>query len=310
MAGGWSWSIAMTDANVIIDSGRRPLINGVPPIWATAWGKDEFGVYASFSINEVSQRLRWIPPGRFWMGSPGGEAGRYYYERPRHEVTIASGFWMMDTPVRQCLWQAVMDDNPSCFKSPDRPVESVDLEMIQQFLSRLNGEVAGLELALPSEAQWEYACRAGGETATYAGDLEILGVRNAPVLDRIAWYGGNSGVGFELDNGVDSSSWPEKQYPDTPSGTHPVGKKLPNALGLHDMLGNVWEWCADHWHADYDGAPTNASAWIEDDAAADRVVRGGSWGNHARDVRAAYRFHGDPADRHYYLGFRCVRVQS
>jgi|WetSurMetagenome_2_1015567.scaffolds.fasta_scaffold122015_2 formylglycine-generating enzyme required for sulfatase activity len=300
----------MTDANVIIDSGRRPLINGVPPIWATAWGKDEFGVYASFSINEVSQRLRWIPPGRLWMGSPKGEAGRNYNERHRHEVTIASGFWMMDTPVRQCLWQAVMDDNPSRFKSPDRPVESVDWDMIQQFLSRLNSKVAGLELALPSEAQWEYACRAGSETATYAGDLEILGVHNVPVLDRIAWYGGNSGVGFELDNGEDISRRLKKQYPDTPSGTHPVGEKLPNAFGLHDMLGNVWEWCADHWHDNYDGAPTNGSAWIEDDAAADYVMRGGSWSCVARAVRAACRSCFTPSFRSGSVGFRCARVQS
>lgn len=286
------------------------LTNGVPPIWATTWGKDEFGVYAAFYLGEVVQRLRWIPPGRFWMGSPEGEVGRYNDEGPRHQATIASGFWMMDTPVRQYLWQVVMDDNPSRFKSPDRPVESVDWEMIQQFLSRLNGKVAGLELALPSETQWEYVCRAGSETATYAGDLEILGERNAPVLDRIAWYGGNSGVGFELDNGEDNSHWPEKQYPDTPSGTHPVGKKLPNAFGLHDMLGNVWEWCADHWHDDYDGAPTNGSAWIEDDATASRIVRGGSWRDRARGVRAAVLNPGDPAFCSDDVGFRCVRVQS
>jgi formylglycine-generating enzyme required for sulfatase activity len=286
------------------------LINGVLPVWATTWGEDEFGVYAVFHLGEVVQRLRWIPSGRFWMGSPEGEARRCDHEGPRHQATIASGFWMMDTPVRQCLWQAVMDDNPSRFKSPDRPVESVDGDMIQQFLSRLNGKVAGLELALPSEAQWEYACRAGSETATYAGDLEILGDCNAPVLDRIAWYGGNSGVGFKLNNGADSSNWHEKQYPDTPSGTHPVGKKLPNAFGLYDMLGNVWEWCADHWHDNYDGAPTNGSAWIEHDAAARRVMRGGSWRDHVGLVRAAYRDNDDPASSDDDLGFRCVQVQS
>jgi formylglycine-generating enzyme required for sulfatase activity len=296
----------------VIDAGWHPLVNGVPPVWARAWGEDEFGVYAAFYLGDVVQRLRWIPPGRFWMGSPEGEAGRWDYEGPRHLVTIGSGFWMMDAPVRQSLWQAVMGDNPSRFKSPDRPVENVSWEMAGEFLSRLNGRVAGLELALPSEAQWEYACRAGSETATYAGDLEILGAHNAPVLDAIAWYGGNSGVGFDLKEGADSSGWADKQYPDSPSGTHPVGKKHPNAFGLHDMLGNVWEWCADHYHNGYDGAPTDGSAWIDShaDAAADRVMRGGSWIYDARSVRAACRSGDLPASRFVDVGFRCVRVHS
>jgi formylglycine-generating enzyme required for sulfatase activity len=303
----------MTDANV----NPHPLLDGVPPIWATAWGKDEFGAYASFSIGGVSQRLRWISPGRFWMGAPDGEAGRFDDEGPRRQVTLGSGFWMMDTPVRQSLWQAVMDNNPSRFKSPDRPVENVDWAMIKQFLSRLNAKVVGLELVLPTEAQWEYACRAGGEMATYAGDLELLGSRNAPVLDRIAWYGGNSGVGFELENGHNSSDWRGKQYPDSPSGTHLVGQKPPNAFGLHDMLGNVWELCADHWHDGYDGAPTDGSAWIDDDDATRRVVRGGSWYDYARNVRAAGRdcfFSelrlGYEEFRLGCIGFRCVRDQS
>ena len=174
----------------------------------------------------------------------------------------------------------------------------------------MNERVLGLDLSLPSEAQWEYACRAGTAAATYAGDLEILGERNAPVLDGIAWYGGNSGVGFNLDNGEDSSGWPEKQYPDSPSGTHPVGLKKANAFGLYDMLGNVWEWCADHWHETYEGAPVDGSAWLSDGATADRVLRGGSWLAHARHVRAACRLLIHPEYRLDGVGFRCVRVQE
>jgi len=293
----------------IIDASLHPLVDGEPPEWASGWGHDRFGVYVAFAIGAVTQRLRWIPPGRFLMGSPEGEEGRYDDEGPRHEVTIAAGFWLFDTPCTQALWEAVMGDNPSRFPSPTRPVEQVSFEDVQAFLDKLNARVPGLDLALPSEAQWEYACRAGTETATWAGNLQIIGENNAPVLDPIAWYGGNSGVGFELENGFDSSDWREKQYSHTRAGTRPVGLKAANPWGLYDMLGNVWEWCADYWHDDYADAPTDGSAWIET-GAADRVIRGGSWLGGARVVRAAYRDRDAPADRFDALGFRCARVQS
>jgi formylglycine-generating enzyme required for sulfatase activity len=293
-----------------IDTGLHPLADGNRPIWASGWGEDEFGVYAEFSLGGAAQRLRWIPPGCFWMGSPEGEAGRYDEEEPRHQVTLTSGFWMMNTPVRQSLWLAVMEANPSCFVSSERPVESANYTMIEQFLSRLNDRVPGLDLELPSEAQWEYACRAGTETATYAGDLEILGECNAPLLHDIAWYGGNSGVGFELENGEDSSWWPEKQFLDSPSGTHPVAQKRANAFGLFDMLGNVWEWCEDHYHDSYNGAPADGSAWLTKKATALRILRGGSWRFDAKDVRAACRGLCHPEGRFNGVGIRCVRVQN
>jgi formylglycine-generating enzyme required for sulfatase activity len=293
----------------IIDASLHPLMYGEPPDWASGWGQDRFGVYVAFTIRAVTQRLRWIPPGRFLMGSPNGEEGRFSAEGPRHEVTLAEGFWLFDTPCTQALWQAVMGENPSRFKSPTRPVEQVSFEDVRGFLDKLNGLVPDLGLTLPSEAQWEYACRAGTETATYAGDMRIVGERNVPVLDAIAWYSGNSGVGFELDNGYDSSDWKEKQYDHTRAGTRPVAQKAANPWGLYDMLGNVWEWCDDRWHDSYRGAPTDGSAWIDPGGAADRVVRGGSWINIARLVRAAFRNGYDPAFGYDLLGFRCARVQ-
>ncbi len=265
-----------------------------------------FGVYAELSVNtrhgSATQRLRWIEPGRFLMGSPDTEAGRDDNEGLRHEVTISNEFWLFDTPCTQALWRAVMGDNPSYFKSPDRPVEQVNWEDVLKFLKRINGLVPGLDLVLPTEAEWEYACRAGTETAIYLGDLEILGERNAPALDPIAWYGGNSGVDFDLDNGWDSADWPNKQYPHTRAGTRPVGLKEPNVWGLYDMLGNVWEWC-------FDGMRTYGSAAVIDPGAT-RVLRGGSWFNFAQYVRSAYRGALDPGYRNFYYGFRCARVQE
>jgi formylglycine-generating enzyme required for sulfatase activity len=287
-------------------------LDDLPP-WADRRGTDAYGDWIEFSVpdptgSRVVQRLRWIAPGTFLMGSPEDEPGRYSDEGPRHQVTIGDGFWLFDTPCTQALWTAVMGANPSGFQSPGRPVEQVSWEDVQGFIARLNGLVPGLDLTLPTEAQWEYACRAGTDSALYTGPIEILGERNAPALDPIAWYGGNSGVGFELANGWDSSEWKEQQYPNPKSGTHPVGEKQPNPWGLYDMLGNVYEWVEDHWHDDYSSAPTDGSAWL-DAAGAARVVRGGSWLNVARFCRCASRSRVAPAVRVDDLGFRCARVQ-
>jgi formylglycine-generating enzyme required for sulfatase activity len=292
---------------------RPPLVRQPPskPTWTSAVGTDRFGTFADIDFNAgrskvVSQRLRLIPPGKFEMGSPDGEPGRFPYEGPRHVVNIDQAFWLFDTPCTQALWEAVMGDNPSLFKSATRPVERVSVEDVQCFLTRVNSHAPGLHLSLPSEACWEYACRAGTETATYAGPTDILGVHNAPMLDKIAWYGGNSGVGFELNDWYDSSSWPEKQHSHTKAGTHPVQTRDPNAWGLHDMLGNVWEWCDDHWHDNNKNAPADGTAWLCG-SAEKRVIRGGSWLNEARYVRAACRVGFDPSDRTDGVGFRCAR---
>ncbi len=178
---------------------------GVAPAWADRWGTDDFGPWVDLRVERAKQRLRWIPPGKFWMGSPEEEEGRYPDEGPRHEETIASGFWMFDTPCTQALWEAVMGENRSRFKGPDRPVDRVSWDQCQAFLEQLNERCEGLDLKLPSEAQWEYACRAGTDTPRYREN-------DAPILDAIAWYGGNSGIDFELRNGRDASKWPEKQF--------------------------------------------------------------------------------------------------
>jgi formylglycine-generating enzyme required for sulfatase activity len=291
-----------------IDPSWHPLVRGHAPAWASAWGEDEHGVFAAFTLAGIAQPLRWIPPGRFEMGSPKDEPGRSDNEGPRHTVYISQGFWLFDTPCTQTLWEAVMGDNPSSFQSPDRPVENVSWNGVQAFLGRINERVPGLGLVLPTEAQWEYACRAGTDTALYSGPIELLGDANAPALDPIAWYGGNSSVGFDLDNGVERIWLSDMQYPEGRAGTHPVRRKRPNAWGLHDMLGNVWEWCAD--------APrTYAADWQIDplgplEAGADRVIRGGSWSNNARYCRSAYRVRNVPDFRSFnLLGFRCARVQ-
>ena len=199
---------------------------GVAPPWADDWGRDGFGPWVQVRVEKATQRLRWIPPGTFWMGSPEDEEGRFGDEGPRHEETITLGFWMFDTPCTQALWEAVTGKNPSRFKGKDRPVENVSWEDCQGFIARLKEKCQGLELSLPTEAQWEYACRAGTETARYRENL-----------DDIAWYRENSD-----------------------RKTHPVGQKAANDWGLYDTLGNVEEWCANTWTNDYNQKSGGPSA--------------------------------------------------
>lgn len=273
------------DRPAMTQPATHPLVSGHAPPWACGWGRDRHGVFAEFRLGDVRQRLRWIPPGSFWMGSPESEGGRYDDEGPRRLIMLTEGFWLADTPCTQALWQEVMSANPSHFENrPRNPVERVSWLDVQEFLDRLADRLPQATPRLPTEAQWEYACRAGEELATWAGDLKLSedGVRDeSGLLDSIAWYRGNRG-GHE--------------------GTREVGLKPPNPWGLYDMLGNVFEWVADA-SSNYEDAET-LDPFVEVSESARRVFRGGSWLSSARYVRAAYRDWYHPDARSGTLGFR------
>jgi formylglycine-generating enzyme required for sulfatase activity len=251
--------------------------------------------------NSIGMTFVYIPPGEFMMGSPENEPGRDSDEK-QHKVKLTKGFYMQTTEVTQGQWKAVMGDNPSYFKDcgDDCPAENVSWDDVQEFIKKLN-QKEGKTYRLPIEAEWEYACRAGTQTALYTGDIKILGSNNAPALDGIAWYGGNSCV--EYSGGYDCSGWTEKQYGCPKCGTHSVGKKKPNSWGLYDMYGNVWEWCHD-WYGDY------ASGSVIDPvgpvSGSNRVFRGGCWADSAQYCRSAGRGGYSPDYRAVNLGFRPV----
>ena len=216
----------------------------------------------------------WIEPGTFFMGSPDSEEGRSSDES-RHQVTLTKRLFLSEAPCTQSQWEAVMGSNPSNFKGADRPVEQVTWDEAVEFcrkLTKMHQDAGampqGWAWRLPTEAEWEYAARAG-TTGPRHGELEA-----------IAWHSGNSG-----------------------SETHPVKQKAANAWGLYDMIGNVWEWCSD-WYGDYPaGAVTDPTG---SNSGSSRVSRGGSWRSVARYCRSAYRFRFEPGYRFHYLGFRPV----
>jgi len=254
--------------------------------------------------NDVKLEMVWIEPGEFVMGSPADEEGRTIDET-QHRVRITKGFWMGKYEVTQRQWEALMGDNPSSHQhaGADAPVEKVSWQDCQEFILKLNRLDKRGTFRLPTEAEWEYACRAGTATALYTGPLTIEGRNNAPALDPIAWYGGNSGVAY--DGAYDSRKWREKQYAHTQAGTHEVGQKRPNAWGLYDMLGNVQEWCQD-WYGAYPSDSVSDPSGPS--SGSYRVLRGGCWCYLPKFSRSASRYEMIPTLRYGSNGFRVVLV--
>lgn len=263
----------------------HPLERGVPPAWASAWGDSKYGPWAAFAVGDVDYRMHWIRGGTFRMGSPEDEPGRRDIE-VQHDVTVSRGFWMGATACTQALWQAVMETNPSEFSDPQRPVERVSWNDAQEFIGRLNSAQPELQLRLPTEAEWEYCCRAGTKTATYAG----LNKGGSTGLDRIAWHTGNKREDFELEGHL--------------GGTHRVASRRANPWGLYDTLGNVWEWCQD-WQGPY--GVSHITDPLGPSEGTIRVLRGGGWRYSAVNVRAACRDASAPSFRASNGGFRLSR---
>jgi formylglycine-generating enzyme required for sulfatase activity len=241
--------------------------------------------------NGVLLEMVHIPGGTFLMGSPESEEGRYSDESPQHQVTVPS-FFMGKYPVTQKQWQAVaalekvkidLESDPSNFKGDNLPVGCVSWDSVQEFCARLS-QRTNQAYRLPSEAEWEYACRAGTTTPFYFGET---------ISTDLANYNGNYTYG-------------QGQKGEYREKTTEVGIFPANPFGLYDMCGNVWEWCEDKWHENYISAPIDGSAWTSLSDNDKRLLRGGSWSNDARGCRSAFRNRSSRGGRSNYCGFRVV----
>jgi formylglycine-generating enzyme required for sulfatase activity len=244
---------------------------------------------------EIRLDMVLIPGGTFIMGSPDGEKGANSTEKPQHEVTVPQ-FFMGRYPITQAQWRVVADwpaivgyppfdrplnPDPSSFKGDDRPVENVNWDDATEFCQRLS-QRTGRQYRLPSEAEWEYACRAGTQTPFSFGNY---------ISTELANYSG--------------SEYGESPACETKGKTTDIGLYLPNNFGLCDMHGNVWEWCEDDWHKSYEGAPTDGSAWLNrENENSTKIIKGGSWVSVPRGCRSAYRYLYSCDYRGNYAGFR------
>ena len=223
----------------------------------------------TLTVNGIKYNMVWVDGGTFRMGATSEQGSEISDEKPVHSVTL-SGYYIGKTEVTQALWQAVMGSNPSYFEGDGLPVEQVSWDDCQKFIRKLNS-LTGQNFRLPTEAEWEFACRGGNNSRGYK-------YSGSNYIDNVAWYDGNSG-----------------------DKTHPVATKSPNELGIYDMSGNVWEWCAD-WYGDYSsGRQTNPKGPYDGSS---RVYRGGSWYYYARHCRSSDRFSNIPTIRNYDLGLR------
>lgn len=309
--GGQTWSIRPSWGTLSGDAGPG-VVNGTGKHIVWDAGRDQPGVRweqtgvkvtateagspgETITLNlpgDVPMELVRIPAGTFQMGRYPGEQDSYDWEDPQHPVTIGQDFYLGKYEVTKAQWEAVMGTTPWSGQSyvlddPDSPAVYVSWTDAQAFISALNTHITNsgqgpATMRLPSEAEWEYACRAGTTTRFYWGD--------DPSYSQIgdyAWYENNA-----WDAG--------ERY------AHVVGQKLPNAWGLYDMSGNVWEWCQDDYHSSYTGAPTDGSAW-GDGSASYRVLRGGRWAGSARYCRTARRSDNTPSNAYSAVGFRPAR---
>jgi formylglycine-generating enzyme required for sulfatase activity len=239
----------------------------------------------------VELEMVYIPGGTFMMGSPETERGREESESPQHEVRIEP-FYMSKYPVTQAQWEAVTGNNPSRFEGKDRPVEQISWHDAVTFCKRLS-KMTGKTYYLPSEAQWEYACRAGTTTPFYFGETITTDLANYRGTDWV--YDGRT---FNSSYGLGPKGVFHEE-------TTEVGSFPPNAFGLYDMHGNVWEWCADPWHIrGYEGAPNDGSIWKG--GSGKRILRGGSWFNLPTHTRTAFRAKSIALKQYGTNGFRVV----
>ena len=252
-----------------------------PESWASEWGEDRFGLWMAFTYKGVRQAFRWIEPGMFEMGSPEDEPKRWDNE-VLHTVTLTQGYWLADTTVTQALWHAVTGHNPSRFKDENRPVENIDWNDAQKFIEQLNSLKLDLKLCLPSEAQWEYACRAGNQTPFSFGEQIDASLVN---FDGTRPYNQGKPGEFRAET--------------------VAVKSLPaNSWGLYEMHGNVWEWCQD-WYGEYPIGPVIDPSGS--DTGSLRVLRGGSWNFSGRNCRSAVRNDYSPEIANGNIGFRLAR---
>ncbi|VEN73410.1 putative Formylglycine-generating enzyme, required for sulfatase activity, contains SUMF1/FGE domain [Candidatus Desulfarcum epimagneticum] len=260
------------------------------PRWSDRLGNDDYGMYADFVIAGVQQRFRWIKPGRFMMGSPEDEPGRFDDEL-LHEVVITEGFWLADTACSQKLWEAVMGNNPSEFKGEKRPVDSVSWYDCMEFIQKINSKIPCLNLRLPTETEWEYACRAGTQTPFSFGDT---------ITTYQAHYDENYPYTWRKKWKSQKKTMNVKSFPSTVN----LKSFHCNAWGLYEMHGNVWEWCFDGKRKYEPGVALSPTGQV---GGKDRVLRGGGWINESRYLRSASRGVNEPDVHWDNQGFRLAQ---